>query len=86
MSEQNDTRHNVIDRIELNNALDRLEDISGGPRDLVEAMEAVEKILDWAIKELQFPRGDTTRGAIEAVLQEAFSEACDREAKFTGRA
>jgi len=86
MSEQNDTRHNVIDRIELNNALDRLEGICGGPGDLVEALEAVEKVLDWAIKESQLPAAVIHHHALAAVLQEAFSEACDREAKFTGRA
>ena len=86
-------------RVELKRALDALQEIAGDASDLIPALEAAEKVFDWVLSESQLAvkpgsgeqaqrRADRIRpmrGMREA-MREAFSEAYDREAEWTGRA
>ena len=73
-----------MNRIELNNALDALQDVAGDASDLVEALYAAKKLFDWAMFEAL--GSDNFPDALKEAISEALSEAYDREAKWTGRA
>ena len=88
-------------RIELKRALDALQDIAGDASDLIPALEAAEKVFDWVLMESQIAvkpgkwegvaiakrRADRMRYVqrMQEAMREAFSEAYDREAEWTGR-
>lgn len=85
-------------RIELKRALDALQDIAGDASDLIPALEAAEKVFDWVLMEsyqvagISDPRlyenhPDKKKiASIAEAMREAFAEAYDREAEWTGRA
>jgi hypothetical protein len=73
-----------MNRPELKKALDALEEIAGGPTDLLPALDAAAKVFDWA--KMEALGSKNFADALEDALREAFAEAYDREAEATGRA
>ena len=73
-------------RIELKRALDALQEIAGDASDLIPALEAAEKVFDWVLRGSRLATSPEEAARWEAALSEAFAEACDREAEWTGRA
>ena len=73
-------------RIELKRALDALQDIAGDASDLIPALEAAEKVFDWVLRDSRIALKPEQAERYEKALREAFAEAYDREAEWTGMA
>ena len=73
-------------RIGLKRALDALKDSAGDASQLVPALEAAEKVCEWVLRGSQIAIEPEQDEKYEKALREAFEEAYDREAEWTGRA